>query len=73
MDTSRLLSPCEQGPVSVERGKLKPSPSAPKPPTAQVWAPSGPTSKLLLFSLLITATSSPVPVGVISKLHAGNM
>ncbi|KAM9650119.1 uncharacterized protein ACIBXB_012072 [Morphnus guianensis] len=39
----------------------------------QVLAPSMPTSKLLLFSLLMTATSSPVSVGVISKHHVGNM
>ena len=39
----------------------------------QVLAPSVPTSNLLLFSLLLTATSSPVSVGVISKHHVGNM
>lgn len=46
--------------------------SPPTPPVTQVLAPSVPTSELLLSSLLMTATSSPVPVGVISKPGAGN-
>lgn len=39
-----------------------------------VWcAPAMPLSKLLLFSLLMTATSSLVSVGLISKPLIGNM
>lgn len=46
--------------------------SPPTPPFTQVLAPAVPTSELLLSSLLMTATSSPVPVGVISKPDVGN-
>lgn len=40
---------------------------------ARLPAPSVPTSKLLLFCLLMTVTSCPVSVGVVNKPHAGNM
>ena len=73
-DSRRLLSPCEQGHVSGEGGELTLSSSPPPtPPVRQVLAPSVPTSKLLIFSLLVTATSSPVSVGVINRHHVGNM
>lgn len=65
----------QQVALSLLRGKLTSSASAPAPCTSHhmVLAPFMPTNRFFLSFLLMTATSSPVPVGVISRHHAGNV
>lgn len=63
----------QQGSVPVERRKLTPSASAPYASHHMVLAPFMPTNSFFLRFLLMTATNSPVPVGVISRHHAGNV
>lgn len=63
----------QQVALSVLRGKLTLSASAPYTSHHMVLAPFLPTNRFFLSFLLMTATSSPVPVGVISRHHAGNV
>lgn len=59
--------------VPEERGKLTPSASAPYTSHHMVLAPFMPTNRFFLSFLPMTATSSPVAVGVISRHHAGSV